>query len=828
MSESNLTYLTTVDNLVEGGFILAVDGPSGTGKSTVCRRIAQAAGAKYLDTGAMYRVATLHVLRQGIDMESFDPADAGSVSRIVDATATLPMQVNEDPDSTEVLLDGEDVSAEIRGVEVTRHVSAISAIPEVRENLVNLQRAMALDAGRCVVEGRDIGTVVLPNAPVKIFMTAAAEVRAQRRYDQDIAAGRDADFDAVLADVQRRDDADSSRAVSPLKPADDAVVLDTGDMTIEEVLEKFAELALASEDNPADLTLDQDVNDKDVDDQAGDNPADDDLDELVFRTTGGAVVGADGKVVREDISEVSDDIDVVDESEAVLDESETELDEVDTDFDEEDFDDSEFGEADLAEDSYYVDDSDSFDLLASDSENTDWDAVEEAFGVLGTDEVEKEALCTVAIVGRPNVGKSTLVNRFLGRREAVVEDFPGVTRDRISYLGEWTGRRFWVQDTGGWDPDAKGIHGAIARQAETAMATADVIVFVVDTKVGITATDEIIARKLLRSSVPVILVANKFDSDSQYADMADFWSLGLGNPFPVSAQHGRGAADVMDQVLEDFPDVPRETSIVAGPRRVALVGRPNVGKSSLLNKMTGEERSVVDNVAGTTVDPVDSIVYLDEQTWRFVDTAGIRKKTKTARGHEFYASLRTRSAIDSAEVVVFLVDASEPIAEQDQRVLRMILDSGRALVVAYNKWDLVDEDRRDLLEREIELQLAHVPWARRVNISAKTGRALQRLEPAMIEALESWDQRVSTGQLNNWLRAVIAETPPPMRGGRLPRVLFATQASTKPPVIVLFTTGFLEHGYRRFLERKFRETFGFQGSPVRIAVRVREKRGRKK
>ena len=360
------------------------------------------------------------------------------------------------------------------------------------------------------------------------------------------------------------------------------------------------------------------------------------------------------------------------------------------------------------------------------------------------------------------------------------------------------------------------------------MATADVIVFVVDTKVGITATDEIIARKLLRSSVPVILVANKFDSDSQYADMADFWSLGLGNPFPVSAQHGRGAADVMDQVLEDFPDVPRETSIVAGPRRVALVGRPNVGKSSLLNKMTGEERSVVDNVAGTTVDPVDSIVDLDEQTWRFVDTAGIRKKTKTARGHEFYASLRTRSAIDSAEVVVFLVDASEPIAEQDQRVLRMILDSGRALVVAYNKWDLVDEDRRDLLEREIELQLAHVPWARRVNISAKTGRALQRLEPAMIEALESWDQRVSTGQLNNWLRAVIAETPPPMRGGRLPRVLFATQASTKPPVIVLFTTGFLEHGYRRFLERKFRETFGFQGSPVRIAVRVREKRGRKK
>ena len=422
------------------------------------------------------------------------------------------------------------------------------------------------------------------------------------------------------------------------------------------------------------------------------------------------------------------------------------------------------------------------------------------------------------------MGKSTLVNRFIGRREAVVEDFPGVTRDRISYLGDWGGRRFWVQDTGGWDPDAKGIHAAIARQAETAMATADAIVFVVDTKVGITETDEVIARKLQRSDVPVIVVANKFESDTQYADMAEFWALGLDNPYPVSALHGRGAADVLDKLLEVFPEKPRELSVVSGPRRVALVGRPNVGKSSLLNKISGEQRSVVDNVAGTTVDPVDSIVELEERTWRFVDTAGIRKKVKNAVGHEYYASLRTRAAIDASEVVVFLVDASEPIAEQDQRVLRMILDAGKALVVAFNKWDLVDEDRRELLEREIDLQLSHVPWARRVNISAKTGRALQKLEPAMLEALESWDQRIPTGQLNTWLRAVIAETPPPMRGGRLPRVLFATQASSRPPVIVLFTTGFLEHGYRRFLERKLRETFGFEGSPVRIAIRIREKK----
>ena len=804
--------LASHDNIAGGGFIVAVDGPSSTGKSTVCRRLAELANAKYLDTGAMYRVATLHVLRQGID-----PSEENSTAAIVAGTADLPLKANEDPRSTEVLLAGEDVSGEIRGPEVTAHVSAVSAIPEVRENLVQLQRDLASAAGRCVVEGRDIGTVVLPDAPVKVFMTASAEVRAKRRYDQDVAAGREADFDSVLADVQRRDEADSSRAMSPLRPAEDATVLDTGDMDIEEVLEAFQDLILggAGRESVAEPQAGAQ--------SAGANGAnDDELEELVFRTAAGEVVSDDATTDRVETHREQAESEYGDAEDGES---------PDIEIDEDEFDDSEFSEADYGDGGpqFFVtgEGADEFDLLTSADGETDWDAVEEAFGVFGDDETEREALCTVAIVGRPNVGKSTLVNRFIGRREAVVEDFPGVTRDRISYLGEWTGRRFWVQDTGGWDPDAKGIHAAIARQAETAMDTADVIVFVVDTKVGITATDEVIARKLQRSSIPVILVANKFDSDSQYADMAEFWRLGLGEPFPVSAQHGRGAADVLDQVLKDFPDQPRQTSIVAGPRRVALVGRPNVGKSSLLNKVTGEERSVVDNIAGTTVDPVDSIVELDEKTWRFVDTAGIRKKTKTARGHEFYASLRTRAAIDAAEVAIFLVDASEPIAEQDQRVLRLILDSGRALVVAYNKWDLVDEDRRWELEREIDLQLAHVPWARRVNISAKTGRALKKLEPAMIEALESWDQRIPTGQLNTWLRAVIAETPPPMRGGRLPRVLFATQASTKPPVIVLFTTGFLEHGYRRFLERKLREAFGFEGSPVRIAVRVREKRKRK-
>ena len=399
-----------------------------------------------------------------------------------------------------------------------------------------------------------------------------------------------------------------------------------------------------------------------------------------------------------------------------------------------------------------------------------------------------------------------------------------MTRDRISYIADWGGQRFWVQDTGGWDPNVKGIHGAIARQAETAMETADVIVMVVDTKVGITETDAVMARKLHGASVPVILVANKFDSDMQYADMAEFYALGLGDPWPVSAQHGRGGADVLDEILRSFPDQPRQPSITEGPRRVALVGKPNVGKSSLLNKIAGEERSVVDDVAGTTVDPVDSLVQLDGHLWKFIDTAGLRKKVKNAQGHEYYASLRTRGVIDAAEVCLFMIDSSEPVSEQDQRVLSMILDAGKALVLVFNKWDLMTEDRRWELERDIEQQLAHIPWVRRVNISAKTGRALQKLEPYMEEALENWDKRITTGQLNTWLRATMAQNPPPMKGGRIPRVLFATQASTQPPVIVLFTTGFLDAGYRRYLERKFREAFGFEGTPVRIAVRVRERR----
>ncbi|MBF6416425.1 ribosome biogenesis GTPase Der [Nocardia cyriacigeorgica] len=467
------------------------------------------------------------------------------------------------------------------------------------------------------------------------------------------------------------------------------------------------------------------------------------------------------------------------------------------------------------------------DVLAGDgvwSDESDWE-ITDLDGELEAG--EHIAMPTLAVVGRPNVGKSTLVNRILGRREAVVEDIPGVTRDRVSYEANWAGRRFLVQDTGGWEPDAKGLQQSVARQAELAMNTADAILLVVDATVGATATDEAAVRVLRRSKTPVILVANKVDDQRVEADAATLWSLGLGEPRMVSAAHGRGTGDLLDDVLEVLPETPREGTGGTGPRRVALVGKPNVGKSSLLNKLAGDERSVVHDVAGTTVDPVDTLVELGGKIWKFVDTAGLRRKVSTASGTEFYASLRTKSALEASEVAIMLIDASQPITEQDLRVISLVADSGRALVLAFNKWDLVDEDRRLQLEKEIDRELVRVPWAQRVNISAHTGRAVQKLVPAMETALESWDKRIPTGRLNNWLKEVVAATPPPMRGGRLPRILFATQATTRPPTFVLFTTGFLEAGYRRFLERRLREEFGFDGSPVRISVRVREKRPRK-
>jgi GTP-binding protein len=435
-------------------------------------------------------------------------------------------------------------------------------------------------------------------------------------------------------------------------------------------------------------------------------------------------------------------------------------------------------------------------------------------------------LPVVAIVGRPNVGKSTLVNRILGRRAAVVQDVPGVTRDRIAYEALWNGKRFTVVDTGGWDPKATGLGASITRQAEYAMQTADVIVLVVDSTVGATDTDLAAARSLRRSDRPVIVVANKVDDERSEANAAELWSLGLGEPQPVSALHGRGSGDLLDLILDALPEAPRERFDEGGPRRVALVGRPNVGKSSLLNRLAEDERSVVDAVAGTTVDPVDSIVTLGGEEWRFVDTAGLRRKVNTASGMEYYASLRTEAAIQAAEVAIVLIAADEVISEQDQRVISQVIEAGRALVLAINKWDTLDEDRHAQLEREIERDLSRVKWASRVNISAKTGRAVDKLAPHLRAALASWEFRVPTAELNQYIRKLVQETPPPARGGRAPKIKYVTQADIRPPRFVVFSTGFLEAGYRRFLERKLREKFGFEGTPIEVSVRVREGRER--
>ncbi len=436
-------------------------------------------------------------------------------------------------------------------------------------------------------------------------------------------------------------------------------------------------------------------------------------------------------------------------------------------------------------------------------------------------------LPVLAVVGRPNVGKSTLVNRMLGRREAVVEDVPGVTRDRVTYDATWNGRTFTVVDTGGWDPDARGLAERIAAQAEIAVGLADAVLFVVDATVGITDTDEMVVRVLRKSGKPVVLAANKVDDLRGEAEATALWNLGLGEPLAVSALHGRGSGDLLDAVLEALPEAPTEVfDAVEGPRRVAIVGKPNVGKSSLLNQLAREDRVVVDDVAGTTVDPVDELVQLGGRTWRFIDTAGIRRRVKEASGHEYYASLRTNSAIERAEVCVVVVDAGQPLSEQDQRIITAVADAGRALVVAFNKWDLVDEERRYYLTREMERDLVRVAWAPTINITARTGWHVDRLVPALDSALAGWETRVTTGALNTFLGRLVAEHPHPIRGGKQARILFGTQATTAPPTFVLFTTGMLEASYLRFVERRLREQFGFVGTPVNVQQRPRPKRSR--
>lgn len=435
-------------------------------------------------------------------------------------------------------------------------------------------------------------------------------------------------------------------------------------------------------------------------------------------------------------------------------------------------------------------------------------------------------LPVLAIVGRPNVGKSTLVNRIIGRREAVVQDTPGVTRDRVSYPAEWVGRDFTVVDTGGWEIDVKGLDKSVADQAEIAVDLADAVLLVLDATVGVTASDERIVSMLRAKGKPVVLAANKVDSPMQEADAASLWSLGMGEPFAVSALHGRGTGDLLDAVMEVLPEESAVASALpeGGPRRVALLGRPNVGKSSLLNALAGSERVVVNELAGTTRDPVDELVELDGRLWWFVDTAGIRRKMHKTTGADYYASIRTQAALEKAEVALVLFDGSAPLTEQDVRVVQQVVDAGRALVIVTNKWDLVDEERQSALKAEIERELVQISWAPRINLSAKTSWHTNRITRALDTALNGWDTRIPTGRLNAFLGQLVAAHPHPLRGGKQPRILFATQVSSRPPRFVLFTTGFLDPAYRRFIERRLREEFGFEGTPIQLSMRVRERK----
>jgi GTPase len=706
---------------VREGPVIAIDGPSGSGKSTLARGLAAELGVPHIDTGALYRAATLAALRAGVDLDDED------------ACAAVIERVEIERRDGTTYLDGDDVEREIRGQEVTDAVSRVSAHPAVREAMVPKQRAAATGTGG-VVEGRDIGTVVLPDADVKIWLVASVDERARRRA-ADLGTG---DVGRVARDLERRDEADSTREVSPLERADDAWEIDTTGMGPSETVEAVAALVRA-------LWTDES--------EGTDGPVD------VPGESGGPGAAGDGTGPGEDTAAAG----IVD---------------------------------------------------VGDAPPSPSAAVSEAV-------VARRALPRVAVVGRPNVGKSTLVNRIIGRRTAIVQERPGVTRDRTEHLAQWQGRPFLIVDTGGWEHTAEGMSARIVEQAERAIAEADLVVFVVDVTVGALEDDDLYARLLRRAERPVLLAANKVDSPKQEPAVHELYSLGLGDPHAVSAAHGRGVGDLLDEVLDALPeDAAEEAPDGSAIPRVAVVGRPNVGKSSLYNRLVGEERSIVDEVPHTTRDAVDTLVDLGGEPWIFVDTAGLRRRYRHGEETELYSVDRTRRAVETAHLVLFVIDASEPIGEQEQRLARMVRDNGCGVVLVLNKWDEVDEQRRADLERELDRLLHFLRWAPRVNASALTGRGVGRIVPHLREVWDSYRIRVPTAELNAWLRDVTDRVPPPSgRGNRPIRIRYATQVRTAPPTFLLFANGTVEPTYKRYLERELRARWGFVGSPLLIEDR---------
>jgi GTP-binding protein len=426
----------------------------------------------------------------------------------------------------------------------------------------------------------------------------------------------------------------------------------------------------------------------------------------------------------------------------------------------------------------------------------------------------------VAIVGRPNVGKSTLVNRLSGKREAIVEDRPGVTRDRKEVEAEWSGRTFTLLDTGGWLAGGDSLDSKVADQAEKAIAAADLVLLVVDTTVGATEEDERVANIIRRLGRPTIVVANKVDAENREAEIWEFVGFGLGDPMPVSAVHGRGTGDLLDAVVERLPPAEEHVRVegdeVDIAYSVAIVGRPNVGKSTLFNRLVGEERSVVHDLAGTTRDSIDTVVETADGSVRFVDTAGLRRKGKQAEGPEYYSLVRALQAIDRADTALLVIDATEGVTHQDQRLAERIDAAGSPIVIVLNKWELVDTETRVTVLADVADRLSFLTYAPILKVSALTGLGVHKLLPALGEAAEAYDKRVPTAVLNRVIQAAQQAHPAPGA-----RIQYATQGAVHPPTFTLFSNQDLPPTYLRYIERKIREHFELGPTPIKLRVRRR-------
>jgi GTPase len=434
-------------------------------------------------------------------------------------------------------------------------------------------------------------------------------------------------------------------------------------------------------------------------------------------------------------------------------------------------------------------------------------------------------LPVVAVVGRPNVGKSTLVNRIIGSRSAVVEEMSGVTRDRRQFDADWSGRQFILVDTGGWEVKPEGsLNMSIRQQAEGAVSGADAVILVVDGTTELTDDDTGVIGILRAAEVPVVVAVNKIDDGSLERETDRFWSLGLGDPSPVSAYHGRGVGDLLDRVVAVLPDSAHDDP-TGDVTRVAIVGRPNSGKSTLLNRLVGHQRVIVSEVPGTTRDPIDVDVDIEGTTYRLVDTAGIRRKPQISEDADFYAVIRAREALKRADIAILMVDATEGVTHQDQRIASEIVEAGAGLIVILNKWDALDEEQRELTERSLPDRFSFIGWAPVLRISALTGSRVSRLPGALRAVAETRQGRIPTGRLNRDIREWTSAHPPPVRKGRRPKLHYVVQAGTAPPTFVVFVSGGeLGDDYLRFLENRLRSDYDFTGNPIHFVTRNRSER----